>query len=163
MKTLPTTELWVSGRLTLAVVIHGDAVVDEVVDEYQLARARQRIAFHLVRHEIADHGDASAAGGRSQQYAIAMLHEARAGGVGMKRVVQWLREDVVGESDVVVGTPDARHFVDGPAERAMVDDHVRHGFFRAALELERIAVVGIRAVRIVAGAHANVLHQDVEV
>ena len=35
------------------------------------------------------------------------------------------------------------------------------GFVRAAFDLERIAVVGIRAVGIVAGAHANVLHQHV--
>ena len=36
------------------------------------------------------------------------------------------------------------------------------GFAVAALDLERIAVLRIRTVRIVAGAHADVLHQDVE-
>ena len=63
------------------------------------------------------------------------------------------------ESDVVVGTPGARDFVDGPAERAVIDDHVAHWPLSGAGDLERIAIVGIRTVGVVSRADTDVLDE----
>ena len=76
----------------LAVVVHVGAVVDQVVDEHQLARARQRIALHDVRQQVAHHGHAAAAGARAEQHAEAMRFGAVAIVVGMERIVERLRK-----------------------------------------------------------------------
>ena len=136
------------------------AVIDQIVDQDELGGARQRIALHDMRHEIAHKSDAAVVG-RAEQHAVTMRHRARAVVLRMQRLVERFGENVVGESDVVVGTPGARDFVDGPAERAMIDDHVAHRLLRAAFDLERIAIVGIRTVGVVSRADTDVLDEHV--
>jgi hypothetical protein len=81
--------------------------------------------------------------------------------VRVQRLVERLGEDVVGEGDVVVRTPDAHGLVDGPAERAVVHHYVAHRLGNCAFDLECVAVRRIGADPVVAHAYAQVLDQDV--
>src|SRR5678816_1914724 len=113
-----------------------------------------------MRHEIAHKGDAAVVG-RPEQYAVTMGHRSRAVVLRMQRLVARFGEYVVGERDVVVGTPGARYFIDRPAERTVIDDHIAHRLRRGAFDLEGIAIVGIRTVGVVSRADTDVLDEHV--
>ncbi len=77
----------------------------------------------------------------------------------MERIVERFGEYIVAERDVIPAAPHACQLIDRPLERAMIDDDVLERVRR--LDLERIAVFGIRTFGVIARTHAQVLHEHV--